>query len=104
MNTLLVFLAGGLLTFAMRFSFVYLSGRVPLPESVRRMLRFVPAAVLSAIVAPELLFHSGAFDLSLGNMRLIAGVLAVLVAWRTRNTLVTILVGFGFLLAAQLLL
>jgi branched-subunit amino acid transport protein len=103
MNILLVFIVGGLLTFAMRFSFIYLLGRIALPDSVSRMLRLVPAAVLSAIVAPELLLHPGSFDLSPDNTRLLAGLLAVLVAWWTKNTLVTILVGFGFLLAAQLL-
>jgi branched-subunit amino acid transport protein len=50
-----------------------------------------------------LLLHSGSLDLSLGNTHLLAGVLAVIVAWWTRNTLVTILVGMGFLLALQVL-
>jgi branched-subunit amino acid transport protein len=104
MSTLLVFIYGGLLTFAMRFSFIYLVGRARLPERVRRLLRFVPAAVLSAIIAPELLLHPGGLDLSPANSRLLAGLLAVLVAWWTKNTLVTILVGTGFMLALQLLL
>lgn len=104
MNILLVLIFGGLLTFTMRFSFIYLMGRVALPETVQRTLRFVPAAVLSAIIAPELLLHSGSLDLSLGNTRLIAGILSVLLAWWTKNTLLTILVGMGLLLATQLLL
>jgi branched-subunit amino acid transport protein len=103
MNVLGVFIISGLLTFAMRFSFIYLLGRLALPETVHRMLRFVPVAVFSAIVVPELLLHSGSLDLSLGNTHLLAGVLAVIVAWWTRNTLVTILVGMGFLLALQAL-
>lgn len=101
MSLLLIFILGGLLTFAMRFSFIYLLGRAELPVSLRRMLRFVPAAVLSALVAPELLMHSGALDLSLGNTRLIAGLLAVVVAWLTKNTLVTILVGMALLVVLQ---
>ena len=101
MSLLLIFILGGLLTFAMRFSFIYLLGRAELPESLRRMLRFVPAAVLSALIAPELLLHAGRLDLSLGNTRLIAGLLAVLVAWWTKNTLITILVGMALLVALQ---
>ena len=103
MNILLVFIAGGLLTFAMRFSFIYLLGRAALPESGRRLLRFVPVAVLSAIVAPELLLHTGSLDVSPSNTRLIAGLLAILVAWWTRNTLITILVGMAALVALQVL-
>lgn len=101
MSLLLIFILGGLLTFAIRFSFIYLLGRASLPETLRRMLRFVPAAVLSALVAPELLLHAGTVDLSLGNTRLIAGLLAVLVAWWTKNTLITILVGMLLLVALQ---
>ena len=101
MSLLLIFILGGLLTFAMRFSFIYLLGRAALPEALRRVLRFVPAAVLSALIAPELLMHSGASDLSLGNTRLIAGLLAVVVAWWTKNTLLTILVGVALLVVLQ---
>lgn len=102
MSILLALLLGGLLTFAMRFSFIYLLGGAVLPPAGRRMLRFVPAAVLAAIVAPELLLKAGRLDISLGNSYLLAGTAAVITALLTRNTLVTILIGMGFLLALQL--
>jgi len=86
----------------MRFVFVYLLGRFEVPETVRRALRFVPPAVLTAIVFPELLLRSGQLDLSPVNFRLLAGVAAILVAWRTKNTLLTILVGMGVLVLLEL--
>jgi branched-subunit amino acid transport protein len=49
--------------------------------------------VLAAITLPELVRSEGPLDLSLGNFRLIAGLLAGLVAWRTKNTWLTILAG-----------
>jgi branched-subunit amino acid transport protein len=102
MNIWLVFLLGGLLTFGMRFVFIYLLGRFEVPETMRRALRFVPPAVLSAIVFPELMIRSsGQIDLSLANFRLLAGIVAVLVAWRTKNTLLTILAGMVALLLLQ---
>jgi branched-subunit amino acid transport protein len=101
-NIWLVLLLGGLLTFGMRFVFVYLLGRFEVPETVRRALRFVPPAVLTAIVFPELLLRSGQLDLSPVNFRLLAGVAAILVAWRTKNTLLTILVGMGVLVLLEL--
>ena len=102
MNIWSVFTLGGLLTFGMRFVFIYLLGRFEVPETMRRALRFVPPAVLSAIVFPELMIHSsGQIDLSLTNFRLLAGILAVLVAWRTKNTLLTILAGMVALLLLQ---
>ena len=101
MNIWLVFILGGLLTFGMRYSFIYLLGRFEVPETMRRALRFVPPAVLSAIVIPELVIQSGQIDLSLSNFRLLAGLAAVLVAWKTKNTLLTILAGMVVLLVLE---
>jgi branched-subunit amino acid transport protein len=103
-NIWLVFLLGGLLTFGMRYSFIYLLGRFELPETLRRALRFVPPAVLSAIVLPELVIRSGQVDVSLTNFRLLAGVVAILVAWKTKNTLLTILAGMVALLVLEFFL
>ena len=103
MNIWLIFLLGGLLTFGMRFSFVYLLGRFEVPVTMRRALRFVPPSVLTAIVVPELVIKSGQIDFSLTNFRLVAGVIAILVAWRTKNTLLTIVVGILALLLLDLI-
>lgn len=101
MTLWVILLAAGLLTYAMRLSFILLWGKIDLPAWLQRSLRFVPPAVLTAIFFPELVLPGGKFDLSLGNARLIAGTLAALVAWRTRNIVLTILVGMGALLLIQ---
>ena len=103
MNIWLVFLLGGLLTFGMRFIFIYLLGRFEIPETMRRALRFVPPAVLTAIVVPELLIRSDHMDVSLTNFRLLAGIVAVLLAWKTKNTLLTIVGGMLALLLLEFL-
>lgn len=103
MNIWLVMLIGGLITFGMRFSLIYLFGRFEIPQTMRRALHYVPPAVLSAIIFPELLYRNNTFDPSLGNTRLIAGIIAILVAWFSKNTLVTILVGMVALFILQLL-
>jgi branched chain amino acid efflux pump len=103
MNIWLVLIAGGLITFGMRLSFIYLLGRVTVTAGVQRALRLVPAAVLSALVAPELLMPDGSLDIGLGNHRWLAGLVAILVAWRTRSTLLTILAGMLALLLLELL-
>jgi branched-subunit amino acid transport protein len=93
----------GLVTFATRLSFIALLGRVEVPPLLTRALRFVPAAVLSAIIFPELLVRDGAVDLSLGNARLLAGLLAAAVALRTRSVVLTMLGGMASLWALQAL-
>ena len=101
MNIWLVMLFGGLITFGMRFSFIYLFGRFEIPEVMRRALHYVPPAVLSAIIFPEILMPQARLILSLENDRLLAGLVAVLVAWITKNTLLTILAGMAALLILQ---
>jgi branched-subunit amino acid transport protein len=89
--TLIVGLA--LTSFVPRASFLLLFARWPVPALLQRALRYVPAAVFSAILVPELVLTAGSLHLALDNPRLLAGILAGAVAWRTRNTLLTILAG-----------
>jgi branched-subunit amino acid transport protein len=83
----------GLITFAIRVSLIALFGRTDIPPGVRRSLRFVPLAVLMALAAPALVRPEGPIDLTLTNTHLLAGILAVLIAWKTHNTLLTISTG-----------
>ena len=89
--SLFILLAAG--TFALRLSFIYLFGKLDMPDWLCRSLRFVPASVLAALVFPALTYPNGMLDLSLGNVRLLAGIGGALVAWKTRNVLWTIAVG-----------
>lgn len=89
----LLFLAIAFGTFALRFSFIYLFGKIRMPHWLQRALKYVPASVLAALVFPALTYQAGVLDLSLHNVRLLAGLGGALVAWRTKNVLLTILVG-----------
>lgn len=93
MNIWPVMLILGGLTFGMRLSFIFMMGRLRAPEWVFRALRFVPPAVLTAIVFPEVFMTAGRLTVSPGNERLLAGLLAALVAWRTKNAVLTVVVG-----------
>lgn len=104
MNIWLVMLLGGLITFGMRFSLIYLFGRFKVPDTMQRALHYVPPAVLSAIIFPELFLHDGALNLSLDNTRLLAGLIAIVVAWFSKNTLITIIAGIIALFLLQLVL
>ena len=97
----LLFVAIGLGTFLLRFIFIYLFGKIDMPDWLGRALRFVPAAALAALVFPALTHPSGHLDLSLHNFRLLAGLGGAVVAWRTRNVLLTILVGMALLWILQ---
>ena len=96
-NIWLVLLIGGIITFSMRFSLIYLFGKFEIPETLKKALHYVPPAVLSAIIFPELFIQDGALNFQLTNIRLMAGIIAIITAWVSRNTLITILVGMAAL-------
>ena len=103
MNIWLIMLLTGILTYAIRLSFILFYGKKSMPPLLQQGLRFVPPAVLSAIIFPELLVREGELDLSFGNPRLLAGILAALVAWWTKNVILTIVAGMVILLLLQYL-
>jgi len=103
MNIWLVMLAGGLITFGIRFVLIFLFGKFEIPPTLRRALHYVPPAVLSAMVFPELLIRESHIALALGNTRLLAGLVAIVVAWFSKNTLLTIVAGMVALFTMQLL-
>lgn len=89
-------------TFAMRASFLAVAHRlVAVPPAAARLLRQIPPAALAAIIAPAVVRPEGHFDLL--QPRLAAGAIAALVAWRTRNVGLTLLVGMGVLLVIEAL-
>ncbi len=99
MNLWLTVLLAGLATFAIRLSFIGTAGRVAIPAWFRRMLRFVPIAALTALVWPDLLVAQD--SISFGEPRLVAGLFAAAIAWRTRNVLLTIAGGMLALWAIE---
>ena len=97
----LTILGAGAVTFALRLSLIALLGRIQIPPSLGRALRFVPAAVLTAVVIPLLFYENGVLQFSLGNERLLAGLVAALIAWRTRSVLFTLVGGMATLWTLQ---
>ena len=93
MNLWLIIIGMGIITYAIRLSMIVLSGQIQLGDHLQRALRYVPPAVLSAIILPEMVQPGGTLDLSLGNERLLAGLIAIVVAWSTKNMIWTVAVG-----------
>jgi branched chain amino acid efflux pump len=92
-NEFLMIVGMVLVTFIPRYGVLALIGRIEMPRPLFRALKFVPPAVLSAIILPAMLLKDDQLDLSPHNSFLVAGIVAGLVAWRTRNLLLTIVIG-----------
>jgi branched-subunit amino acid transport protein len=103
MTLWLVVLGMGLVNYHTRMSAILLLERASLPPPVARALRFIPPAVLLAMVAPALARPAGVLALSVGNPRLLAGAVAAVVAARTRSVVATTVAGMATLWALEAL-
>ena len=93
-TTLLILgLAAG--TFLLRFLPLAVLSRVELPLWAREWLSLVPGAVLAASLAQALLVRNDRLALSWANPYLLAAVPTFLVAWRTRNVILTMISGMA---------
>jgi branched-subunit amino acid transport protein len=87
-------LGAGIGTYAMRASFLAFAHKLAdVPPAVQRVLRQIPPAALASLVFPALLRPEGSLDL--WQERLLAGLVAAVVAWKTRNIALTLFVGMG---------
>lgn len=105
MKLWLAIVAVGALNYASRLSFIAAFGRRSMPAWLRRPLKFVPAAMLTALILPMVVGASTAAPaLAFAEPRVIAAIVAAVVAWFTRSTLKTLAVGMIVLWVLQGLL
>ncbi len=95
----LAMIAGmAVVTFAVRYPVLALLGHVPLPAPVLKAMKYIPPAVLTAIIVPAVLLPDGrTVNLTYTNAYLIAAIVALIVAWRCQNLLLTIVSGIVIL-------
>jgi branched-subunit amino acid transport protein len=104
LNEVLLIIGMTAVTFIPRYGVLALLGRLEMPKPIFRALRYVPVTVLSAIIFPDLFLKNGSLNLVPSNSFLAAGIFAVLVSWRTKNLLLTIVLGMVALWVWQALI
>ena len=97
MNVWLTIVLGGLLTFAVRYSFIGLLAHRNVPGWAADALRLVPIAALSALIAADLTAPQPSVTLTW--TRWAAAALAAVIAWFTKSVGWAVLVGMGASLA-----
>ncbi|SMC29778.1 Branched-chain amino acid transport protein [Andreprevotia lacus DSM 23236] len=103
-SDILLTLAGmALVTYGPRVA-LWLGNGGGFPPRLRRMLEYVPVAVLSAIVFPIALLHDDKLYLSIHNAYLAGAVAAGLIVWRSKHLLAGIGGGLIVYVAWRLLL
>ncbi|MBA3074457.1 MAG: AzlD domain-containing protein [Anaerolineae bacterium] len=101
---LLTMVGMGLVTFLPRLLPAwFLRGR-KLHPFIEAWLKYVPVAVLAALLLPSLLVYDGQMNLSWSNLYLWAALPAGFTAWKTRSMFATVLVGMAVVAIARLVL
>ncbi|AWY00860.1 branched-chain amino acid transport [Marinomonas primoryensis] len=80
-------------TFGVRFVLFARAHKVVMPDFLERALKFVPVAVLTAIITPMILMPDQHINVSLFNPWLLGGIAAFVVGIWRQQQLLTILVG-----------
>ena len=82
-------------TVIVRGFFFLFAQSVRMPDWLQHALGFVPAVALASILAPDLLLPGGEWVEPWKNMRLLAGIAAVLFFLKTRHLLGTLVFGMA---------
>ena len=90
---LLLMLAMGAVTYLPRMLPLVMLSRRTLPGWFAEWLELVPAAILSALIAPTLFAHSAPRLFTLGKVELLAALPTLLCAFKTRSLAGTVIVG-----------
>jgi branched-subunit amino acid transport protein len=101
----LLILGMTLVTFGVRYVPLALVGRFRLPGALLDALKYVPPAVLTAIIVPSVFMPDGErFQLGIDNAYWVAALAAAVVAAWSKRTALTVAVGMAALWLWQWLL
>ncbi len=104
MNEFAIIAGMALATFLTRYPMMLLVSKIELSQRLKSTLKYVPIAVLSAIIAPLVLLRDGQLNITISNSFLLAGIVAIFISWRTRNLLLTIVLGMLTMWSMQFLI
>jgi branched-subunit amino acid transport protein len=98
-----VIFAVGLLNYLSRLSFIAVFARRSMPPILARALKYVPAAMLTALILPMIVAGPATTPAMVVSPRVVAAVIAGAVAFFTRSSLWTLLMGMAALWLLQAL-
>jgi branched-subunit amino acid transport protein len=98
----LIILCMAAATFFTRFASPLLLDRTGVPGWLIRLLKHVPTAMLTALIAPALLAPQGYLHLGPENHYLLAGAVAAFMAWRGQHPAVTMGSGMAVMLVLRM--
>ena len=104
MNEFWLILGMFIITFGIRFVMFAFAGKITFPVWMQQSLKFVPPAVLTAIIVPAVIMPYGDMDISFTNVYLLAAIISVAISLVTKSLLKTIFFGMLVFLLLKLLI
>ena len=104
MNEFWLILGMFIITFGIRFVMFAFAGKITFPVWMQQSLKFVPPAVLTAIIVPAVVMPYGDMDISFNNVYLLAAIISVVISLVTKSLLKTIFFGMLVFLLLKLLI
>lgn len=93
-----------LVTYSIRYLPFAMADRVKFPDWLNEALSYVPVAALTAIIAPLIVYQDHRLNLDWHNAHLVASAVAFMVAFKTRNLLLTVIIGLSVFFVMRLVI
>ncbi len=102
-QTILIILGMSIVTYIPRALPIIVLSKFKLPDWFLRWLKYIPIAILSALLFPQIMIFEDHVNISLDNKNLLAAIPSLLAAYKTKSLFITVLVGIISMLLLNLL-
>lgn len=93
-SLLLLIILAAVVTYIPRFLPIYLLRNANLPMWFRKWMGYIPISIFAALIATDVFFYEDAVELNvLMNPKLLPSLITILVAYKTKNMIYSILAG-----------
>nr|UWI49792.1 AzlD domain-containing protein [Clostridioides difficile] len=90
---IIVILGMAIVTYIPRILPMIIFSKNDMPESIKDIMKFIPIAILSSLIAKDIFFNGDNLYLSFTNPKIISGIIVILVACKFKSIAVSIAVG-----------
>lgn len=82
-----------LLTYLIRLLPIMYLSKKELPTWLKEWMKFIPAGIFAALIAPDIFTSNGSLSISFTNIKLISSFLVLLIALKTKSLGLSIFIG-----------
>jgi branched-subunit amino acid transport protein len=92
-DTIVFILGAGIATYLTRFPLLILAKKKDIPKGLLKYMGYIAPAILTALITPAIFIKQGKLDLSFSNTYIFAAIITSLVAYFTKNMLISVITG-----------